>query len=433
MNELSTNSILQTSALLHATFHTNTATEDSSLPQRTRSRTDTPPSTDSDDDDTNDDNYEGMVVSPDTTRSTSSDDKEARKAGGGAAADFPSLIDHIVSSEHSVPVTSPLGEPREVHFDVPEFSLSHDCDFQFRYEKEAKDDLLNGDTSRLLQESRAEIEVLHQQLNTTLSDLSAEKAIRHRKEKSLVKLAKELNKRSAQADENERNIVRLASTINKLQAAASADSERYTDSLKERNGRIVDLEATVEQLHTRLYASQLAGEGLSVRLAEAKRSRDKSLELYGWVALVAIAWWFVLAVWSGRGGQQLWSLSMPWLNISTVRNAICAPAMPGTRLAPKPFNTISMEAPWWVAPSRAKGTVYQLLCSKGTAPVKLSWKRDRLVVFQSLNDRHDKILFQGTASAGVKIGANEIIMTTQKKHGTVAKKVVAAPWAMAQW
>lgn len=433
MNELSTNSILQTSALLHATFHADTLNIESSLPQQTRSRTDTPPSTDSEDD-TNDDydEHEGMVVSPDTTRS-SSDNRAALKTAG--SPDFPSLIDHIVSSEHSIPVTSPLGEPREVRFDVPEFSLSDDCEFPFRYEKEAKEDLFNDDTSRLLQESRAEVEVLHQQLNTALADLSAEKAIRHRKEKSLVKLAKELNKRTAQADESERNIVRLASTINKLQAAASTDSDRYTNSLHERNGRIVDLEAIIEQLRTRLYASQLAEKGWIVRLAaaqEAKRSRDKKLVLYGCVALVAMAWWWVVAVWSGRDDQQLWSLSMPWLNISTMRNAMCAPAMPGTRLAPKPFHTASMEAPWWVAPSRAKGTVYQLLCSKGTAPVKLSWKRDRLVVYHSLKDRHGIILFQGSASAGVKIGANEIIMATHKKHGTVATKVVPAPWAIKQ-
>lgn len=372
---------------------------------------------------------------------------------------FPTMIDQIVSSENSIDVTSPLGAPREVHFDgLPPLSLSddpnaNDVDNFFNVDNEDDDEYrLNSSFRRMTAAAAAESEVLHHQLKNALSDLSAEKAMRHRKEKNLVKLAKELKKRTVQADLNQGKLVRMATTINALQAAAGADQERFQAILLKTKDQTLRQDDTIDDLRNQLVASQLQVDqlvALQLQMQQqqqvkqeaeltAKQNRKAALteRRNRFVLGVSCIIFALLLV----GGAFLAS-SASLFSVAALRNAACAPIYPGSKLLP-PFSrqqndaTEPWIAPWW-APVGSKDMVYKLVCASTSrtnnrnhdGPLKLHWNGDKLMV---TNKSNGKSLFQGRASAGAILTSDEIHLFNRKK-GDIAETVISAPWAIQQW
>lgn len=418
MHEISTNSILATSALLHATFHQEhqqQQQQSSSLASSTTTAT----------------TREDAVVSPDNT----SDAAQQRQQQHNQQC--PSLIDQVVSSEHSVQVNSPLEGPREVRFTgVPQLSLSDEEDFGL--ENNTRDE---------------EVEMLHQQLKNALANLSAEKAMRSRKEKNLVKLAKELNKRSEDADLKERKLVEMAETVNTLQASLRhqradhcADQERHLAFVADSEERSSRLEQAAAALRSELAAAKLQIDALRGELLDAEEKRSKSTRtwqrlFYYCCGLGAV----LLAVLVGRcfsfptsvRDAPIFPGTMLLPNplerrrssfLTGVRNAACAPIFPGTKLLPNQPGLF--EAPWW-APVGNKAAAHRLVCSGSSSGSsvrsRLQWKGDKLVVYDSNND--DTVLFEGRGPAGVRVGANQIQFLSRHK-GRAVESSVSAPWAM---
>lgn len=354
MREISTQSIMKTSALLHSAFQ-------SPVPARGET-----------------------VVSPDPSGNSGDLDRMEEEA----EEELPSLIDQVVSSENRVEVVSPFQDPREVRFSgVPDLSLSDDGVF--------------GKGENGICE---DVDVLHQQLRNALSDLSAEKAVRSRKEKSLVKLAKELNKRSADAELKERKLIELAETVNALnvsirqqRADHGADQERHVAVTRESSERGQRLERAVEELRAELCAARRDADGVRAQLAAARSGHRR--RLYGTLA-AALA-----AACAGRS--------------AAVANAACAPIFPGTTLLPNHPGTF--EAPWW-APTGTKVVAHAIVCP-GSVRSKLQWKGDRMFLY---NTKDNAFLLQGRGPAGVQVGANQIHFFHHKK-GSVEN--VRAPWA----
>jgi hypothetical protein len=223
LHEISTHSIMQTSALF---WQTTTTTHDAAVITPTNSSSSNSSSNnngdafrpihavDMDDDDDDDDSVSSngasvrddhdsdvVVVMPHHDQKNDDDDDHR--------ADSPLLwTNAIIGADCRVQVSSPLGEPKEVRFQTTQ----HDDD----------DDEALGQESFVLQE----------QLRNLLQDLSAEKARRFQKEKALVKLAKQLKKRNQQVQSYETKILKMAQFINSLQlelqqqAAAAARDDR---------------------------------------------------------------------------------------------------------------------------------------------------------------------------------------------------------------
>jgi hypothetical protein len=158
----------------------------------------------SEDDD--DDSQNAVVV--DTTRSrnttTTATDLEVTnllsRRNGTSSLNTPNklcsnieLNDMVISEECSVRVASPLGEPKEVRF-------MDELDDDYHHNQQEKESF-----------------ILHEQLRNVLQDLSNEKAQRFRKEKALIKLAKQLKKRNQTIQEYEVKLIQMAKFINTLQ------------------------------------------------------------------------------------------------------------------------------------------------------------------------------------------------------------------------
>jgi hypothetical protein len=238
------------------------------------------------------------------------------------------------------------------------------------------------------------IKELRSELSQARMDLSGEKAIRKRKEKNLVKLAKQLNTRSTTMDEQSQQLSALEERygdtkkeLDELTARHEKATRDYHAEITEqqtkqrelsrqRDARVAEmtaehgrqteelrrqvLESKLEQdkLHLKLASMQMAAEPENAdrvvdrTLRESMTVSSSSRSSPSSVIFVAAALLLVplLAYFASSG------------------HGICAPSAPGTKLDGSSYVG---EAPWW-APGPLKSSVFSLFCSDRTR-TRIEW------------------------------------------------------------
>jgi hypothetical protein len=406
MHEISTQSIIQTSAL----FHQNAA---SLFPELRREEAVVSPELNSDDEEAD---------------SKSMDDDDSEKEDVELSMIHanheppPILIDNFVSMDCRVRVLSPLGEPKEVRFrDIPS-------------DDEEDDGLRIQQGMEALNEQEKESFVLHEQLKNVLVDLNAEKAMRLRKDKSLIKLAKEIKKRNEETELHERKLVQMATLINNMQIELQQQQQRHVNQVtsltNEKEKQILVLEETIETLRAELQAARSdierlrnpAPEPVAHMEKEVTVSKSSSVDEHLFSEVVkAVCMVFSVFVPIVLLVLNMVDPSFVPGSIAEVRNVMCAPLRPGTKLLPHPkVEEMLYEGPWWVPLNTLKPMTHSIVCP-GIPRPRVHWKGDKLVILDA-ND--DTTLWQGRGPAGVQFESDKIHVLRTLRRGLE----VPAPW-----
>lgn len=116
------------------------------------------------------------------------------------------------------------------------------------------------------------IENLRTRLHQAEIDLTAERAIRKRKDKNIVKLAKQLKAKAADSDRKERKLVQMAQCIKsldtKLQNQYQQQYENRDSSSSSSSGSSASVEDQLAKLRLELDASKMQVETLQTQLAD---------------------------------------------------------------------------------------------------------------------------------------------------------------------
>jgi len=246
----------------------------------------------------------------------------------------------------------------------------------------------SSDAEMSQDELRSTLKDVRSELAQARMDLSAEKAIRKRKEKNLVKLAKQLNTRSTTLEEQAQQLTALETryestkkeldelTVRHEKATRDYHAEITDQQTKQRelsrqhDGRTAELTAEhgrqAEELRRQVLQSKLDADKLRMQIAQmqmaaepqhADRVVDRTLRES-----------MATSSSSSRSSASSGSivvlaaglLLIPLLAyFASSGDAMCAPCSPGTKLD---GSTFVGEAPWW-APGPSKSTVFSLLCS----------------------------------------------------------------------
>lgn len=277
------------------------------------------------------------------------------------------------------------------------------------------------------------IQLLRECLSQVQTDLSAERVMRKRKEKNLVKLAKELNKRTSDAHLKETTINEMTTTITELEGKLqnnhrenAQDLQTYRAACRENETKISELDSAVSALRKELLEANLEADHLRTRLSmnsvkPTVRTLDfspnptmKTTEKSNFSLKYSIVFMILASC-------TFFAVSRDILSI----DAICSPVIPGSVLTTSVDGTVS--APWW-APESMKVQSFNTVC--GDRPrTQISWKGDKLIVHTLSSDssKNPAIAWQGRAPLGVKVDARG--MSIKTKTGTTQAK---APWALKQ-
>eukprot|EP00978_Attheya_sp_CCMP212_P017979 scaffold48654_cov51-Attheya_sp.AAC.1 len=303
----------------------------------------------------------------------------------------------------------------------------------------------------------ANIVNIREQASQLKIDYSGEKALRKKKEKNIIKLAKQLNIRSGDIADRDRRIDlmvhRLAERETKLEttkreldeltsksektsreyhAEITASQNKYREACRESDIRISELnDAHAKQcenlrrtiLSTNLEADKLRMQvaGLQMRQApgdadaimartmrNATTGADSREQLEDWyrrnkfVVLITIICIPLLAlIFKG----DLLSL-----------DAMCAPCIPGTEFGPHP---VTCDAPWW-APGPVKQGAFDLMCGNYRVRSHLEWTGGTKSSRLSLTDlgSKDSHILLDKQGASAKLNAHEIIITNKGGKST---------------
>jgi hypothetical protein len=286
------------------------------------------------------------------------------------------------------------------------------------------------------------IQLLRERLVQVQTDLSTERATRKRKDKNLVKLAKELNKRTSDSHEKESKIHEMAKRINEMESSVQShhienvqEVQTYREAYRENETRIVELDGAVSNLRKQLLEANLEADLLRTKLSSdmiqgAPRQADENenrtmdegiavhqnrsqLSRLGRAIFISLLFslMVVTAILHFGNSSELISL-----------NSVCAPVMPGSVLQNYSKSDV-FEAPWW-APSTMKTQLFEIFCPDRPR-TRMSWKGDKLIIhnLSEGNIKNPSIIWQGGAALGAKVDANEI--TIKSVWGTKKSK---APW-----
>eukprot|EP00521_Asterionellopsis_glacialis_P009098 CAMPEP_0195286050 /NCGR_PEP_ID=MMETSP0707-20130614/3657_1 /TAXON_ID=33640 /ORGANISM="Asterionellopsis glacialis, Strain CCMP134" /LENGTH=408 /DNA_ID=CAMNT_0040345643 /DNA_START=273 /DNA_END=1499 /DNA_ORIENTATION=- len=237
-------------------------------------------------------------------------------------------------------------------------------------------------------------------------DLSAEKAVRKKKERNLIKLAKELNKRAEEQKKHAAQTTQMDDKVAKLQEKVettkkeleqmtelqerkshehhveiTALQDKYRQAMKEHNEKTEDLRreileanltadklrsklARLEMVHAPDHADMIAERTMRDAMSTAAMNQDDDVTtpapprkkktrimvplLMGMIAIVV--------------GIMHNMDMLSW-------NAMCSPTMPGTTFS----NTnASTEAPWW-APPPLKSPLFSVMCGEERVQTRMEY------------------------------------------------------------
>jgi hypothetical protein len=265
------------------------------------------------------------------------------------------------------------------------------------------------------------VQVLKERLAEVQADLKMERAIRKRKDKNLVKLAKELNRRTSEVQEKEEVMDDMAARIKSMESTLTKQLLSYRDVSIDNESKIAAFDESIMSLRMQLAqatsessslraklreeAATHMNESHSITKLESLQPRSMS-ERKVWIALSSLA-------------CILFSSSSMWFSPISM-NGICSPAMPGSFLSHK-NNSGAMMSPWWAHRS-FKDQAFDMICH-GTPRTQISWKGDKIIVHSVEIDGKNGLL-QRHAPLGVKIGFDEVVVYT--KNGF---KAIQAPWS----
>lgn len=226
-------------------------------------------------------------------------------------------------------------------------------------------------------------------------DLSGEKAIRKRKEKNLVKLAKQLNNKSTTFDEQSQQLMALEVRYDAAKKELDELTTRHEKATRDHHAEITDQQTKqremsrqhdaridemtaehgrqTEELRRQVLESKLEQDKLRMTIAQlqmaaepqnADRVVDRTLR-----ESMAKSTSSKSSPSSGRIVRAAGLLLVPLLAyFASSSDSICAPCSPGTRLDGSSYIG---EAPWW-APPPLKRSVFPVLCSDRTR-ARLEW------------------------------------------------------------
>lgn len=414
--------------------------------------------------------------------------------------------DILLNEEQSILVESPIYEPKEVRFSpatkdaignndtilVPSLSLDDD------------DEDEDGNNHQIDEQIRIEQErettILHEQLRNALSNLSNEKNIRMKKERLIIKLAKELQKRKYDLSSYERKCIYMTSIINQLRIDGIEQQQRVD---QEKNSRVQDIlpkeqpnpaekavddlidnadcdddqkkklledvdeslvnknnQVQIDQLRTELtnmktmiQTLEKEKESLLLTIQEQHQQKARTNVVFAkyqkiaatsttrttstflhrmmWLGLFLLVVNKIVMMSIVSTGSASMSLAVtrtkPTKMQTFVKNVLCAPIRPGTRLVPQKGGNVkttlqvsSYEAPWWVPPKKnLKQFIYNIVCSKlnnGNNSIvrsKIEWRNDngQIMIYHIENhetkhqqhniDSTNKLIFQGRGPMGV--------------------------------
>jgi hypothetical protein len=311
-----------------------------------------------------------------------------------------------------------------------------------------------------------ELKRLRKKMTEVQIDYQAEKATRKRKEKNLVKLAKELNKRTAEIDFKDSQIKRvrilyffhsflralhsrkpfslrcilsvlltslqLADTVNKMEEQSLATGnnasghdhelaeaqQEYRTACREYDARLEAIQQEHDETCRELYGQikeankqvhNLRNElGPPSPRVQSKKSLKPS-QLNGMPkSLVVVG--FVVAVLMAVL-SQLDLLSM---------DAVCAPVMPGTTLDTK---DAVFEAPWW-APPLQKESAFGAICG-GRTRSRLVVSGGKLTASSLLGNDSSAVLWNKRVAA-TRVGSRRLTLRDNKGH----TEHVESPWLL---
>jgi hypothetical protein len=271
------------------------------------------------------------------------------------------------------------------------------------------------------------VEKLREQFHKVQAELATERSNRKRKEKSLIKLAKELNNRSADGDLKDKKMLELMETMEDLEIRLA---ERNRDMVVE----LPKLKAKCARQEAELAEHEKSTLRLRRQLEDARSEADKAK-----ADLIAVLSKKVSHkdVGTRGGGGVVPTKTRGVRNVTTVlgffalcaiailvavqkevvsMDDVCAPVQPGSKFLAT--DKAVYEAPWW-APGAVKEQTFSILCG------------DRLRArFQVENGNVEvssagKNLWQGRALGGVTVDSKKI--TIRNKWGFVEE--VPAPWS----
>lgn len=296
-------------------------------------------------------------------------------------------------------------------------------------------------------------------------DLSAEKAIRKRKEKNLVKLAKQLNTRTSTIEDQKKQIdslvvsqtnleSRLETTRRELEqlterhekASRDHHAEIMDQQTKQRelsrdhDARIAELTAAhgkqSEELRRDVLKSQLDADRLRTQIASAEMQKNPS----GADAVVDRTMRESIAAASSSSNGIGWlkpivvsicaAFFIPILAYSVSSgDAICAPCSPGTNLAD---STFIGEAPWW-APEPTKESMFNLLCGSSRTRTRIEWSGGNgssmlaVINANSKEPRSKQDILLEKKALTATVGADKI----RAKRANGKSEDITAPWLKA--
>ena len=227
-------------------------------------------------------------------------------------------------------------------------------------------------------------------------DLSGEKAIRKRKEKNLVKLAKQLNTRSTTMDEQSQQLAALEIryeatkkeldelTVRREKATRDHHAEITDQQTKQRalsrqhDARVDEMTAEygrqTEELRRQVMESKLEQDKLRMKIAQLQMAAEpqNADRVVDQTLRESMATSTSSRSTPSSGGIMVLAaglLLVPLLAyFASSGDSICAPCSPGTRLDGSSY---AGEAPWW-APAPLKTPAFSMLCADRTRS-RIEW------------------------------------------------------------
>lgn len=242
---------------------------------------------------------------------------------------------------------------------------------------------------------------LQEQLEQAKMDYNAERSLRKRKEKGLLKLAKELKKRSKESATLHNTMAKMASTIVGLEETVETQriemdecQSQYRALTRQADDRMGSFEAATTNLRKQLLEIKLENDRLKVQLAGKNNTS-------GGIGNIFVVVWMTTLIGS------VWRFCM---------DVAKSPIRPGTTLRLNAKEGI-YQTLWWVPAFLA---TYDMFCSS----TKLTWNKGRLTI----STRDDGVVYDSVALA-VEIEARTITIV---KDSVASTEVIAAPWVIKQ-
>lgn len=280
------------------------------------------------------------------------------------------------------------------------------------------------------------LDKLREQLHKAQAELATERSNRKRKEKSLIKLAKELNNRSEIEASKEKAILEMAETIEDLEMRLADRNRDFVVDFPKLKARCAKQEAEIDdhEKRTRQLRQQLeearveadkakgaliallskqvsSKKDIFVPLGETEQkgvvvsSKTRSSGAHG--ANIVITFIALLALALGVAVQ----------NEFVSMDDVCAPVQPGSKFLST--DKAVFEAPWW-APKAVKEQAFVTFCGDRLW-TRLHVDNGNVDIFGASG----KSLWHGRALGGLTVDSNKI--TIRHKRGSVEE--IRAPWS----